>query len=380
LEFKKKSSSAMARAFRVFVITTLLGLAAIGFLAFKFFTYPERFSGTAQGRVEFTIAKGASAGQVAANLGRAGLLQYPTLFRLYAGQRGAASRFKPGHYEINAPATPRALIDLLVKGVVDELIAVTVPEGKNMLEVAEIFGAAKISNAKQLAAKGMDAAFARTLGLPGLTVEGYLFPDTYKLAAGTDPEKVLVTLVRRHREVYEELRAKHADDLAALGKLLQWGDAEVVTMASIVEKETGQPHERPRIAQVFINRLTLPTFTPRLLQTDPTIVYGCTVAPKFLGKSSDACSKFSDRIRRIHLDDKDNPYSTYAHEGLPPAPISNPGREALEAVMKPDGTNYLYFVSRNDGTHVFAASRADHEANVVKFQRGGKALPHSAVP
>ena len=106
----------MARAFRVFVVTTLIGLVAIGFLAFKFFTYPERFSGTAQGHVEFTVAKGASAGQVAANLGRTGLLQYPTLFRLYAGQRGAANRFKPGRYEINAPVTPRALIDFVGQG------------------------------------------------------------------------------------------------------------------------------------------------------------------------------------------------------------------------------------------------------------------------
>src|SRR4028119_7219 len=125
-------------------------------------------------------------------------------------------------------------------------------------------------------------------------------------------------------------------------------------MPSIVEKETGQPQERPRIAQVFINRLTLPTFNPKLLQTDPTITYGCLVAPKFLGKASEACTKYEDRIRRIHLDDKENPYSTYAHPGLPPGPIANPGRYALEAVMNPDGTNYLYFVSRNDGTHVFS--------------------------
>lgn len=370
----------MMRAFRVFVITTVAGLAVVGVVAYKFFTYPERFGGTAQGRREFVIAKGESAGQVGNHLYRAGLLEHPTLFRLYASQRGAASRFKAGRYEIEAPTTPRALVDILVKGVVDELIAVTVPEGKNMLEVAELFGAAKVTDAKKMAAKGMDAAFARTLGLPGLTVEGYLFPDTYKLAAGTDPEKVLLTLVRRHREVYEELRAKHTDDLASLQKQLKWGDAEIVTMASIVEKETGQPHERPRIAQVFINRLLLPTFVPHLLQTDPTIVYGCLVAPKFTGKASEACAKFSDRIRRIHLDDKDNPYSTYAHEGLPPGPISNPGREALQAVMKPDGTAYLYFVSRNDGTHVFSASRQEHEANVVKFQRGGKALPAAEAP
>ena len=106
------------------------------------------------------------------------------------------------------------------------------------------------------------------------------------------------------------------------------------------------------------------------MQTDPTIIYGCTVAmPR-----SPACQKWDGRIRRIQLDDKENLYSTYAHEGLPPGPISNPGRAALEAVMAPDKSPYLYFVSRNDGTHVFAKTVAEHEANVVKYQRGGRAM------
>ena len=104
---------------------------------------------------------------------------------------------------------------------------------------------------------------------------------------------------------------------------------------------------------------------PHLLQTDPTIVYGCTVP---IEKSA-ACQKFEGRIRRIHLDDKDNPYSTYAHEGLPPGPISNPGRDALVAAIKPDTTPYLYFVSKNDGTHYFSKTVAEHEAAVTKYQR-----------
>jgi UPF0755 protein len=121
---------------------------------------------------------------------------------------------------------------------------------------------------------------------------------------------------------------------------------------------------------VFLNRLRFASFKPKLLQTDPTIIYGCTVAmPR-----SAACQRWDGRIRRIHLDDKDNPYNTYTHEGLPPGPISNPGRAALEAVMAPDKSGFLYFVSKNDGSHVFARSVADHEANVVKFQRGGKPM------
>ena len=178
-------------------------------------------------------------------------------------------------------------------------------------------------------------------------------------------------MVRRHRQVYEELRNAHAKGVQDLKKTLGFDDAQIVTLASIVEKETGQPQERPRIAQVFINRLRFPTFVPKLLQTDPTIIYGCTVATP----RSAACQKWDGRIHRIQLDDHENPYNTYTHEGLPPGPISNPGRAALEAVLAPDKTPFLYFVARNDGTHQFSRTVAEHNAAVVKFQRGGKALP-----
>ena len=186
-----------------------------------------------------------------------------------------------------------------------------------------------------------------------------------KLRAGTPALKVLTMLVRRTQAVMAELRSKYPTELERLAKQLKFGDREIVLMASLVEKETARPEERPRIAGVFYNRLRLPTFVPHLLQTDPTIVYGCTVP---IEKSA-ACGKFEGRIRRIHLDDKDNAYSTYAHEGLPPGPISNPGRDALVAAIKPDPTPYLYFVSKNDGSHYFSKTVAEHEAAVDKYQR-----------
>jgi len=176
--------------------------------------------------------------------------------------------------------------------------------------------------------------------------------------------------VRRHRQVWGELRAAHAKAALELKKTLGFDDHNIVVLASIVEKETGRPEERPRIAQVFINRLLMPTFRPKLLQTDPTIIYGCTIATT----RSAACQKWDGRIHRIHLDDRDNVYNTYTHEGLPPGPISNPGRAALEAVFAPDHTPFLYFVAKNDGTHQFSRTVAEHNAAVVKYQRGGKAL------
>jgi UPF0755 protein len=141
-----------------------------------------------------------------------------------------------------------------------------------------------------------------------------------------------------------------------------------------VEKETGKAEERPRIAQVLINRLTYPNFTPRLLQTDPTIIYGCTIAPLTLGKASAACQQFSNmNIRKIHLVDADNEYNTYMHEGLPPGPIANPGRGSLAAVMRPDGTPYLYYIGFGGVTY-FSATEAEHEAKVVKYLRGGRPM------
>jgi UPF0755 protein len=371
---------AMRRALIVFLATGLFGLGAVSLLAYKVWTYPDAPSGSARGPVEVEIPKGATAGTVATLLADKGLLDRPALFRLYAGQRGVASRFRPGLYRIEAPATPKQLVDTMVKGVADELVAVTIPEGKNMVEIAELMAAAGVVGKAQFLAQATDAAFVRSLELPGPSLEGYLYPDTYRLRPKTPPAQAIVPLVRRHRQVFEELRAAHADDLARVKKALGFDDHQLVTLASIVEKETGQPEERPRIAQVFMNRLLKPTFKPKLLQTDPTIIYGCTVAPLFLGRTSAACKQWEGRIRTIHLQDPDNEFSTYAHEGLPPGPIANPGRAALLAVMKPDGSPYLYFVSRNDGTHVFSSTLADHEAAVVKFQRGGKPLPTASKP
>jgi UPF0755 protein len=360
----------MKRALAVFAVTSLAALIALAVIVRTAWKYGDRPGGTAQGKVDIEIPPGAGAGDVADRLAAAGLIGNPAIFRLYAGQRGVASRFKAGKYEITAPATPRQILDVLVKGAADELVTVVIPEGKNLLDVADILDAAGVAPRAAILMKASDPAFAAELGLPGATLEGYLFPDTYRLRPHTPAARALIPMVRRHRQVFAELKAAHAKDVAELKKTLGFDDAKIVTLASIVEKETGRAEERPRIAQVFINRLRMPAFVPKLLQTDPTIIYGCTVATP----RSAACQKWDGRIRRIQLDDKDNPYNTYTHEGLPPGPISNPGRQALEAVMAPDHTAYLYFVAKNDGTHYFSKTVAEHNAAVVKYQRGGKPL------
>ncbi len=368
-------TSPRRRAFQVFAVTVAIGILAVTWFVHKIATYPDRAAGSAHGLVEVDIPKGATAPKVATLLARAGLIEGPGYFRLYAGQRGAANRFRPGHYKFQAPITPRQLVDAIVKGVADQLVTVTIPEGKNMVEVAQILDAAGVAPKAELLALAIDPLFVRSLDVPGRTLEGYLFPDTYKLRPHSTPSRVLAAMVRRHRQVFQQLRAANPTGAAYLRNKLKFDDASIVTLASIVEKETGQPLERPRIAQVFINRLIKPSFHPKLLQTDPTIIYGCTVAPIFLGAASPACKQWDGRIHRIQLEDTANPYNTYTHEGLPPGPISNPGRAALAAVFHPDGSNYFYFVAKNDGTHHFSTTVAEHEAAVVKYQRGGKPLP-----
>jgi UPF0755 protein len=360
----------MKRALVVFSITSAVGLTVVGIAARTAWRYGDTPGGTASGKVVVEIPNGATAGDVAARLRAADLIGNPAVFRLYAGQRGVAGRFKAGRYEISAPATPKQILETLVKGAADELVTVVIPEGKNLVEVIDILAAAGVAGKGELLAKAMDPVFAAELGLSGTTLEGYLFPDTYRLRPRSSPARALIPLVRRHRQVFGELRSAHAKGALDLKRTLGFDDHKLVVLASIVEKETGRAEERPRIAQVFINRLRMPAFVPKLLQTDPTIIYGCTVAmPR-----SAACLKWDGRIRRIQLDDRENPYNTYAHPGLPPGPISNPGRAALEAVMSPDGTPYLYFVAKNDGTHQFSRTVAEHNAAVVKYQRGGKPL------
>ena len=234
----------MRRAFQVFLVTTVLGLIVIAWGVRIAWKYGDTPSGTAVGRIELDIPKGATAADVAERLWAAGLIAKPAIFRLYAGQRGVAGRFKAGHYTLNAPASPKQILDALVKGVADELISVTIPEGKNLVEIADLLESAGITAKAEFVTQAVDASFAASLDLPGTSVEGYLFPDTYRLRPHTPAARALIPMVRRHRQVFEELRAKHVKGVADLKNTLGFDDYRIVILASIVEKETGQPQER----------------------------------------------------------------------------------------------------------------------------------------
>lgn len=359
------------RSFRialiVVVVTVVVAGATMAYFVNKALSYPGARHAGAGNEVPVTIEQGMSFPRIAQLLADRGVIDRPRWFRLYAMHRGVTTKVRSGDYVLRDNMTPEEVLDELLEGVKDITVRVTIPEGINMLEVFEIIEEAGVARADELEALARDPAFLAEHGIDGETIEGYLFPETYRFRVGSPPRQVLETMVKQFQTVWDRVRRNNGKELKKLREKLDWSDRDILIMASIVEKEAVVDAERPRIAQVFINRLVSPSFTPHRLDTDPTIRYGCMVPLK----RSEACRKWdpTQRLRRAQLDDQENLYNTYQHEGLPPGPICNPGEAALAATISPDGSRYFYFVSRNDGTHVFSRTREEHERAVDEFQR-----------
>ena len=270
------------------------------------------------------------------------------LYRYLRFVRRVGGQLRAGEYlfDPKSPQTPDQVVDRLLTGEVLS-VKVTLPEGLRLDEQAKLFEEAGFGAAEAFVKKARDAAFAKELGVEADSLEGYLFPDTYLLPKTATVEQILRWQVERFRTAWEAAEKKRQD-----GVTLSLHEA--VTLASIVEKETGQPAERPRISCVFHNRLK----KNMKLQTDPTVIYSV-----ILRKGS-----FDGNLRRSDLDTP-HPYNTYAVKGLPPGPIASAGQAALEAALAPLTCDDLFFVSRNDGTHVFCPTLSCHNAAVEKWQR-----------
>lgn len=248
----------------------------------------------------------------------------------------------PGEYELDAGMQPTDILNKLVKGKVYQY-AITIPEGYNVAQIADILNQKRLALKEDIFRLSRDPVFIQSLNVQAPTLEGYLFPDTYHFSRFTPPETIIRTFVNRFHDVMTpELKAR----TTAMGMTLQ----EVLTLASVVEKETGLAAERPLVSGVFHNRLRrgLP------LQSDPTVIY--------------ALESFDGNIRKTDLS-VDSPYNTYKVRGLPPGPIANPGLAAIHAALYPTQTDFVYFVSRNDGSHQFSVTLADHNKAVDIYQR-----------
>jgi len=299
----------------------------------------------ADAEVEFAVPRGAGVSSVARRLEAAGLIRDARAFSALARWRRVAGRIHWGDYALSPALPAREILERMVAGQVVTL-EVVLPEGLTAAEMAERLAEAGVAERAALARALSDPDLPTRLGVEAPQLEGYLFPDTYRFPRGLAAEEVLATLVRRFDQAWAEVAP------GAVARELD--QHQVVTLASIVEKETGAAGERPLVASVFWNRLRrgMP------LQSDPTVIYGI--------------DGFDGNLRRRHLEDASNRWNTYQHGGLPPGPIANPGLAALRAVVDPAESEYLYFVSRNDGSHAFARSYAEHTRNVRQYQRGGR--------
>jgi len=291
----------------------------------------------------FDVKSGASLKSVARELAAAGALPMEIPLVVLARLKRADRAIKAGNYEIAEGTTLPQLLDKLTAGDVTQT-GLTVVEGATFAELAGALAANPgiVTTVLDLPA----AELARRIGVPGPSLEGWFFPDTYFFAAGSSD---LALLTRAHRL----MRARLDDAWARRASELPLRDPyEALILASMVEKETGRAGDRPLIASVFVNRLRL----GMRLQSDPTVIYG-------LG------AKFDGNLRRRDLG-TDTPYNTYTRDGLPPTPIALPGQGSLDAVANPPKTAYLYFVSRGDGSSEFSANLSDHNRAVAKFQLG----------
>jgi UPF0755 protein len=289
----------------------------------------------------FHVREGSTLNEVADELRSRDIITGRGLFLLWARVMGYSRNIKAGEYRLNAGMTPLKILHILGRGAIITH-PVTIPEGFTMKQIAYLLEEKGLVNKDEFLALAGDPDIARSYGISGPGLEGYLYPDTYHFGRGLSSISVIDVMVGRFKEVYAPFR-----EIAERSGMTM---EKVVTLASIVEKETGLGKERPLIAGVFLNRLN----KRMRLESDPTVIYGL--------------KDFNGNLQRRHLV-QETPYNTYVIRGLPPGPIANPGQEAIKAVLYPVKSNYLYFVSKNDGSHYFSKTLSEHNRAVEMYQK-----------
>jgi UPF0755 protein len=344
---------------KIFLFLVLGGLVIGGYLYWEALKYPDHTYGGVGAELTVTIPKGAGPDKIAEILAQAEVINDPADFSYYLRFSGRLPEVKTGEHTLRDNLTPRQIVDLLAKPPQAVQVSVVIPEGLSMREMAHRFEDAGVCSAEAFLKAARDPALAKEAGLAAKNFEGYLFPDTYRFKPNTDARKVVLAMKKHFDEVFAEVKAAHPAGVAALSRDLKWTDREIVIFASLVEKETGSEDERGFIASVFLNRLLDPAFTPKFLATDPTIIYGLAESPQ----------GFDGDIKSKDLRDTSNPYNTYVHEGLPPGPITNFGRAALEVAVATPPTRCYYFVAKGDGESFFSEKKELHEKAVDIYQR-----------
>lgn len=298
----------------------------------------------------FTVEPGEGLTRIVARLESDGLVRgrwpfgsYPLV--LWARTQALDRGIKSGEYDLSSSMTPMEILDKLIDGDVKTHI-VTIPEGLRLDELAQRLEQAEITSAEEFLEWARNESFVRSLGIEATTAEGYLFPETYRFRRHTPAEQVV-------RHMHEELLRRLSDEDRARIAASDLSFHEILTLASIVEKETSIPQERPIVAAVFWNRLR----RGMRLQADPTVIYGVI----------DRDGAWDGNLRKRDLQD-DTPYNTYARSGLPPGPIAGVSIDSIRSVLSPEDVPHLYFVARRDGSHVFSSTLAEHNDAVRRHQ------------
>lgn len=294
------------------------------------------------------VRRGMAFREVAYLLEDQGIIKGVTRFILLGRLSGASPRVKAGEYELSSDMTPLQVLDALTKGRVIQY-KVSIPEGYAVRQIAEFLETEGITNGEPFLEKCFSRQYISSLGIEADSLEGYLFPDSYLFSKGLSGEEVIETMVRRFRQIYVPEYSKKAGELG-------FSDYEILILASIIEKEAAIPEERFLVSSAYHNRLK----RKMRLYSCPTVIYGI--------------KDFDGNLTKRDLE-RYTPYNTYIIRGLPPGPICNPGKEAIEAALYPAKTEYLYFVSKNDGSHHFSSTLEEHNIAVRKYQKTRKYWP-----
>lgn len=316
-------------------------IITVSVIIFDVMNYADEPAGIEDVQKIVFIEKGQSFSATANALEKAGVIKNPLKLKLFARIKGYEKKIHAGEYAFSSVMPPALILDLMLRGKV-YLHKITIPEGYNLRQTADGVSVAGFGTAEEFLKIASDPLFIQGQGINAGTLEGYLYPDTYYFSKDETCENIISAMVEKFKSVFTPEWEKRAKELG-------FSIHEIITLASIIEKETGADEERGLISSVFHNRLK----KGMRLETDPAVIYGI--------------KNFDGNITRKHLSEM-TPYNTYKITGLPPGPIAGPGYESIKAALYPAETDYLFFVSKNDGTHIFSADFKEHKRAVHKYQ------------
>ncbi|HEX5215605.1 MAG TPA: endolytic transglycosylase MltG [Vicinamibacterales bacterium] len=331
---------------RLGILFLVVMIAAIGGAWWMSRRLATPYRGFEAAEVFVEIPRGTSVSGIARRLADAGVVPDAFTFRIAASMSGAGLGLQAGEYRFAEPASPYDVVARIARG--DVFVhPITFREGLTIKEMAPIFEKSGLGTAAEFERAASDGSLIAAIDPEARNLEGYLFPETYALPRNAGATGVVRAMVDGFEKAYDA-------GLRAAATAQQMSPREVVTLASIIEKETGQAAERPLVAAVYRNRLRI----GMALQCDPTVIYALMLARRWNGN-----------LTRQNMQ-IDSPYNTYRYAGLPPGPIASPGRASIDAALHPADVPYLYFVGKGDGTHAFATTLAEHNVNVRRYQIG----------